>query len=79
MEAFYYGQLLLIARKRREEEEQQEQNLKVNGSRQNSDNRSLVSSVSRGSLQSDSSNDEHKPLTVNSPVTYNSVYDGPNL
>ena len=76
MEAFYYGQLLLIARKRQEEEDKQ--NLRVNGSRQNSNNRSLVSSVSRGSLQSDSSNDELKPL-MSSPVTYNSVYDGPNL
>ena len=76
MEAYYYGHIQLIAKKRREEEEKQ--NLRVNSSRQNSNNKSLVSSVSRGSFQSDSSNDELKPL-ISSPVTYNIVYNGPNL
>ena len=79
MEAYYYGQIQLIAKKRREERENQLNTRCVNtGSRTNSGS-SLVSSVSRSSLSSNSSTNERTPLIKNLTTVYNGAFDTNSL
>lgn len=79
MEAIYYGQVQLIRQQRQAEVLKTK---RINGGNNKClrDNSGLlVSSVSRSSLSSNSSDEERRPITSkNLHVVYNSIYDGPN-
>lgn len=79
MEAYYYGQLQLIAKKRREERDNLQNSRCVNTESRTHSGSSLVSSVSRSSLSSDSSANERTPLTKNLTTVYNGAFDTNSL
>ena len=79
MEAYYYGQIQLIAKKRREESKNQENSGCVNNTIRTDSGSSLVSSVSRSSLNSNSSTSEKTPLNKNYSTFYNGAYDTNSL
>lgn len=78
MEAYYYGQIQL-ATKRRQEEYQKNISKCVNrnsvAQSRTTSGSSIVSSVSRSSIQSNTSISETTPLTKNYSTVYNSAYD----
>ena len=79
MEAIYYGHIQLIKKRRQEEELKTKRTNCVNNKCLRDNNVLLVSSVSRSSLFSNSSNEERQPISPKNSVTvYNSIYDGPN-
>jgi hypothetical protein len=79
MEAIYYGQVQLI-RQQRQAEALKTKRINGGNSKCLRDNSGLlVSSVSRSSLSSNSSDEERRQITSkNLHVVYNSIYDGPN-
>jgi hypothetical protein len=79
MEAIYYGQVQLIRQQRQQEALKTKLINGVNHKCLRDNNGLLVSSVSRSSLSSNSSNEERQPISPKNSVTvYNSIYDGPN-
>ena len=79
MEAYYYGQIQLIAKKRREERKNQQNSGCVNTEIRTHSGSSLVSSVSRSSLNSNSSTSEKTPINKNYSTFYNGAYDTNSL
>ena len=77
MEAYYHGQLQLIAKKREEERINFQNSRCVNRNTASREHvgSSLVSSVSRSSLQSNSSANESTPLNKNYSTVYNGAFD----
>jgi hypothetical protein len=77
MEGYYYGQIQLIAKKRQEERINFQNSRCINRTTESKEyvDSSLVSSVSRSSLQSNSSANESTPLNKNYSTVYNDAFD----